>query len=145
MEMPVFHTASVLIEVRPWEDPVVEVRGFGPASGYVEYCWLPVLGPTATWLYRRLGSLVLMHDGGCRVDLVDLATSLGLGEGLGRHSPLVRAVSRLVRFEVIRVSGSVLLVRRALAPLSENRVRRLSASARFAHEQAASQPSHDDA
>ncbi len=44
------------ITVKPWVDPVVEAHGFSPRSPYVETCWLPVLGPTATWLYRRLGS-----------------------------------------------------------------------------------------
>jgi hypothetical protein len=101
------------------------------------FCWLPVLGPTATWLYRRLGSLVVVHSDGYDVNLLDLATSLGLGTGLGRNSPLVRALDRLAHFEVIRGSGSVLLVRRALAPLPERHVRRLSASARQAHHEAA--------
>jgi len=135
METPVSRTAaSVRVVVRPWPDPVVEAHGFAPNSGYVEYCWLPVLGPTATWLYRRLGNLVLVHDDGYDVDLVDLAVSLGLGEGLGRHAPLVRALERLERFGAMDVTESALLVRRALAPLPEALARRLSESARRAHD-----------
>jgi hypothetical protein len=36
MEIPVSRTASASVEVRPWNDPLVEACGFGPASGYVE-------------------------------------------------------------------------------------------------------------
>ena len=42
------------ITVRPWIDPVVDDDGFDPRSRYVEVFWLGVLGPTATWLLRRL-------------------------------------------------------------------------------------------
>ena len=42
------------IVVRPWLDPVVDDHGFDPRSRYVEEFWLGVLGPTATWLIRRL-------------------------------------------------------------------------------------------
>src|SRR5438874_9160637 len=65
--------------VAPWDDVVVEAHGFGPASTYIEHCWLPVLGPTATWLYRRL-AIPLLTQSDYEVDLVDLAVSLGLGE-----------------------------------------------------------------
>lgn len=33
--------------IRPWADPVVDVRGFDPRSQYVERYWLSVIGPTA--------------------------------------------------------------------------------------------------
>lgn len=62
---------------------MVDELGFGPTSRYVETCWLGILGPTATWAYRRIGSLAEMHPEGAEVDLADLALSLGLGEGMG--------------------------------------------------------------
>lgn len=127
---------SVRVSVRPWIDPVVEAHGFGPSSPYVEHCWLPVLGPTATWLYRRLGSLVVEKVDGGQVDLVDLAQALGLGRGLGRHSPLVHSLDRLRRFGVIQVGGETLLVRRALALLPVTQARRLPPSARQWHDAA---------
>ena len=42
------------VRVLPWDDPVVDRRGHDPRSVYVEQFWLSVLGPTATWLLRRL-------------------------------------------------------------------------------------------
>src|SRR5438552_11865758 len=71
------------VTVRPWSDPLVEACGFGPDSTYVEHCWLPTLGPTGTWLYRRLGALVEHHPDGIEIDLVELSVGLGLGTGLG--------------------------------------------------------------
>ena len=97
--------------------------------------WLGVLGPTASWAYRRLGSLAEVHPDGATVDLIDLAHSLGLGEALGKNSLLMRALARLVNFDVARWEGDVLAVRRRVAALPERQVSRLSASAVRAHVQ----------
>src|SRR3974377_617260 len=37
-----------------WEDRALEVVGFDPRSLYVETFWLPILGPSAILLLRRL-------------------------------------------------------------------------------------------
>src|SRR5205807_399347 len=63
---------------------------FRPTSYYVEYCWLPVLGPSATWLYRHLGQMVAAHPDGVLVDLEELALDHGLGHSTGRHGALAR-------------------------------------------------------
>ncbi len=123
------------LHVRALMDPVVEAHGFGPASVYVEYCWLGVLGPTATFLYRRLGAVAgAAGDVVAAVDLVDVGVSLGVGEGMGRNSILARAIGRLVRFGVAEWRGDVLAVRRAVAPLTTRQLSRLSYSARVVHE-----------
>jgi hypothetical protein len=122
------------LEVLPLVDELVEQHGFGPRSMYTEMCWLPVLGPTATWLYRRLGSWAEYHPDGLQVGLIDLSLSLGLGEGIGRHSKLASAFGRLERFDAARWSGDRLLVRRALGPLPQRYVERLSYSAHDYHE-----------
>ena len=119
--------------VRALVDPVVEAHGFAPTSPYVEHCARGIWGPTATWTYRLLGRLAEVHPEGARVDLVDLARSLGLGEGLGKNSLMMRALDRLVAFGVARWEGDVLAVRRRVAPLPERQVARLSASAARAH------------
>ncbi len=58
--------------------------------------WLPVIGPTATILLDHLAQPTTtdwqIHD------TTDLATSLGLGRGTGRHSPLIRTFDRIARF-----------------------------------------------
>jgi hypothetical protein len=128
------------VRVEPLPDPLVEAHGFGPRSLYVEACWLPVLGPTATWLYRRLGTWVETSPEGVEIDLVDLAVSLGLGEGLGRHSLLAKGLGRLSRFDAARWQNDKLAVRRALAPLPERQTHRLSASAYQLHRQLSTHP-----
>jgi hypothetical protein len=121
-----------VVRVRPWVDPLVERCGFPPASPYVEFCYLPVLGPSATWLYRRLGALVNEQPDGGTVDLTELFLSLGLG-GVGRSSPAMRSLARLAHFGVVQSVGPDILVRRAVAPLTERQLGRLPESVRSAH------------
>jgi hypothetical protein len=123
------------LSVVPLSDELVERYGYGPRSMYVEMCWLPVLGPTATWIYRRLGSWVEHNPDGLTVDLIDLSVSLGLGEGLGRNSLLARSLGRLSRFGAIEWRGDYLAVRRALAPVPERQASKLSYTAFRVHEE----------
>ena len=117
-------------------DPVVEAHGFGPSSAYVEFVWLAVLGPSATWTYRRLGAVVAGQAAGeaLPVNLADLSRSLGLGEGTGRNSIMARTLGRLVQFGVARWMGEdTLAVRRALAPVPARQLARLSHTPRAMH------------
>ena len=45
---------SPTIVVVPWVDPVVDEAGASVFSRYVEMYWLPVLGPSALWMMRRI-------------------------------------------------------------------------------------------
>ena len=125
-----------ILKVMALVDPVVEAHGFAPESLYVEYCWLPILGPTATLAYRRLGTVAAARPMGevVRFDLVDLALGLGLGEGIGRNSIIARTLRRLVQFGVAQWRGDTLAVRRALAPLTVRQLARLGYTARVMHE-----------
>ncbi len=116
---------QALLRVTPLIDDVVEANGFGPRSMYVETCWLPLLGPSSTFLYRRLGSWAEHHPDGIDINLGYLAMSLGLGRGIGNSSRLVRSMDRLERFGVMRRHGAEVRVRRALPPLTELQARRL--------------------
>ncbi|MGH9177983.1 MAG: hypothetical protein ACRD0N_05460 [Acidimicrobiales bacterium] len=124
------------IEVRALPDPLIEQLGYGPRSHYVEVCWLPVLGPTATWLYRRLGTWAEAQPDGGEVDLIDLSVSLGLGEGLGYNSLMAKGLRRLVRFDAARWTAAGVAVRRALGPLPERYATKLSYSAYRFHREA---------
>ena len=119
-----------------WDDPLVEAHGFGPRSAYTETVWLSVIGPTASWLYRKLAVLVELGLDGIEIDLADLALGIGLGEGTGRNSMISRALARLVAYDVAhwRPDGAY-AVRRALGPVTERRAARLPASVRRFHEQ----------
>jgi hypothetical protein len=122
------------VTITAWDDPLVETHGFGPCSPYVEGVWTGVLGPSAVLCYRRLGPLVELGLHDIDIDVVDLAVSLGLGEGTGRHAAITRTLARLVAFGVARwLPDGRYALRRALAPLPEHRVRRLSASAQLFH------------
>jgi hypothetical protein len=91
---------DITLRVVPWEDPIVESRGFAVNDPYIEMFWLPVLGPTATWLYRRLVSGVLHSPSGYTINMDELARTIGVAYTQGRHNPFVRALQRCVMFGV---------------------------------------------
>ena len=49
------------LTVVPWPDDVIDALGHDPRSHYVEAYWLGTLGPSTTWLLRRLvaGSVII--------------------------------------------------------------------------------------
>ena len=47
-------TTGSMLAIYPWSDPVTDATGHPVRSDYVEQFWLGILGPTATWLVRRL-------------------------------------------------------------------------------------------
>jgi hypothetical protein len=124
------------LTVRPWPEPVLDQLGHDPRSHYVETFWLSILGPSTTWLLRRM--VGGFDEPGCAegydLDLAETARCLGLGERRSRHSPFTRALIRLVQFDVARLQGDrVLAVRRKLAPLNRWQVDRLPVSLQRAH------------
>ena len=46
--------ATGTLRVVPWPDPIIDQLGFDPRSSYVETYWLGTLGPSTTWLLRRI-------------------------------------------------------------------------------------------
>jgi len=144
--MPVFTAESLTIQ--PWPDPVIDLLGHDPRSHYVETFWLGILGPSTTWLLRRLAAGLEAAPGGYELPLAETATCLGLGSKGGRHSPFVRALTRCVQFDLACHQGkSVLAVRRKLPPLNRRQTVRLPPSLQAAHqrwqEEQLSLPRHD--
>lgn len=118
-----------------WDDPVVECSGFDALSPYVELFWLPVLGPSATLLLRRLAAGLRARPDGYDLQLDEAARALGLGGVGGRRSPFRRAILRCTRYGVARHLGDDrLAVRRRLTPLPERHVRRLPGSLQVQHQ-----------
>jgi hypothetical protein len=121
-----------------YPDSIVEEFGYGPEAAYIEYCWLPIIGPSGAWLWRRLARTAI--EAGAtpvQVDAVDLFVGIGLGEGLLRHSTGPRTISRLVAFDFARRAGrdgELLAVRTAVGSLPRHFVRRLPLTARLFHE-----------
>ena len=131
--VPSFPTDSLTI--RPWADDVIDALGHDPRSGYVETYWLGILGPSTTWLLRRLVAGLEAEPAGFEMPLADTARCLGLGDKGGRSSPFVRALTRLVQFGLAQVQGDgVLAVRRKVPPLNRRQVARLPESLQQAHD-----------
>lgn len=123
------------LDVRPWADPVVEALGHDPRSAYVETYWLGILGPSTTWLLRHLVTGLERAPAGYRLPLAETSRSLGLGDGRSRHSPFVRALTRLVQFDVAQAHGEgVLAVRRKVAPLTQRQILRLPPTLQARHQ-----------
>ena len=123
------------VRIRPWEDQILDRIGFDPRSPYVERFWLGIVGPSVTWLMRRLAAGFDAAPDGFDMPLSETARALGLGDPGGRNSAFFRTVNRLVQFELARVSGPCELeVMRRLPPLSRRQAGRLSPALQQAHE-----------
>jgi hypothetical protein len=130
LEVPV---AEPTLMVVPWHDPVVEAVGYDVHSTYVELFWLNVLGPTATWLLRRLVRGLDRYPLGYELDLADTAGALGLGYVRGSTNPFVRALQRCVLFGVAQPYDGGLAVRRRLPPVANRHLLRMPDSLRATH------------
>ena len=123
------------LAVRAWPDAVIDAVGHDVRSAYVERFWLGVLGPSATWLLRRLVSGLEDEPDGFELDLALAATQLGLGNRSGRHSPFFRSIERCCRFGAAHlVDERTLRVRRKLPPLTRIQIARLPVALQEAHQ-----------
>ncbi len=131
---PTTSAVPTTLTIRAWPDPVIEARGFAPTSTYVEWAWLPVIGPSTTWAFRRLATGLEAQPDGYDIDVAELAQSLGLGSGAGRSSGIFRAITRLVVFGLARWEDeSTLAVLRKAPPLAGRQLRRLSPRLQHVH------------
>lgn len=130
---PVLPTTS--LPVRPWPDIVIDEVGHDPRSPYVEQFWLGVLGPTATWLLRRLVARLEECPAGFELDLALMAGEIGLGHRPAQSSAFIRSIQRCCHFGAADLTpdGS-LRVRRKLPPLTRPQLERLPDHLRSAHD-----------
>ena len=122
------------LAVHPWPDAVIDELGHDPRSPYVERFWLGILGPSATWLLRRLVSGLEATPDGFALDLPTMAIELGLGNRSGRNSPFVRSIERCCRFGATDLQDLTLRVRRKLPPLTRAQIDRLPDGLRAEHD-----------
>jgi hypothetical protein len=123
--------------IHPWIDPIVDRRGHDPRSLYVEHFWLGVIGPTATWLLRRLAAHFDGQPSGGDIDVRALAESLGLSVVKGPSSPFGRALQRCVMFGAARPvsdDGTGWEVRRRLPTVAQRHLRKLPVAVQQLHE-----------
>lgn len=125
-----------LVRIEPWIDHVTEEIGHDPRSAYVERFWLSVLGPSSLWLIRTLAYGFEAEPDGFNLNTIDVARALGIGDRVGRHSPLQRAVDRLCHFELAYLRGGVTLIVRPHVPwLDDFKVSRLPGQLQLEHQQ----------
>ena len=122
------------LTIRPWPDPVIDTVGLDPRSSYVETYWLGILGPSTTWLLRRLVAGLEISPAGYELPMSETAACIGLGHKGGRHSPFVRALGRLVQFDLGQAQGpGTLAVRRKVPPLNRRQVAHLPEALQESH------------
>ena len=68
---------STLVVV-PWLDPIVDEVGFDVFSRYAEMFWLPIMGPSALWIMRRIVMGFDEFPGGYEMDTQEIALAVGL-------------------------------------------------------------------
>lgn len=122
-----------VLQVRPWIDPLVDELGFDLRSAYVERFWLSTLGPSTTFLLRRIAEGFDLAPDGFDLDLADTAGGLGLAARGGRNSPFMRALVRTTKFGLARMHGDTIEVRRRVPPLNLAQVSRLPERLRADH------------
>lgn len=125
--------SSEQLVISRWRDPLTERVGHDVLGDYVEFFWLGVLGPSATWLVRRLAVIAVAHPDGRSVDLATLASSLGIGGDSTRANAFTRALRRLVMFGLARRVDTRLEVRTVVPPLSMRHLARLPEHLQRAH------------
>lgn len=126
--------ADAPLRLEPLSDRVTDAFGHDPRSLYVERFWLPVLGPSTTWLLRFFVGKLDRHPEGVSIDIAEAARSLGIGERLGRHGPFLRSTARAIDFDMARVTAPRTLgVRKLLPTLSGRHLVRLPRSLQVEH------------
>jgi hypothetical protein len=85
---------------RPHPNRMVRCSGITPTDPYLEWCWLPVVGPSTVALVRHVADLTA-ESGEARIPMGELSRLLGLGrvgDTPGRNNKLVRTIVRAEQF-----------------------------------------------
>jgi hypothetical protein len=125
--------ADGLLPVIPWHDPITQHVGAPVDSPYLERFWLPILGPTSTWLLRHVDRHFETSPDGVVLDLAETSRALGLSPIIDEHCHVARAMNRCVYFGLAQPVGDVVAVRRWAPPLSHKSIQSLSPATRAAY------------
>ena len=138
-------TGAVELWVEPWNDLCPDAdRGHHPRSPYVELFWLGVLGPSATWLIRRLALRLEEAPSGVLVSTAEIAGEIGLGGRQALQTAFQRAFERCCRFGLMqRGRHNTLFVRTRLPDLTARMAERLPPGLRVAHDAWRRHPASD--
>lgn len=120
--------------ITPWHDESTSNNGFPTLSRYVEWYWLPILGPTALLALRRMATAFEWYSNGYEAHVEELASSLGLTYTDSSHNPFTRAVSRLMYFGAVRGTVHSLAVRTSMPLVTQAHLERLHPGLRATHD-----------
>jgi hypothetical protein len=122
------------IVVVPWVDPVVDAAGASLFSRYVELYWLPVLGPSALWILRRVVMGFETYPEGYELDCAATANDIGLSFSQSPNNSFTRSLQRCLYFGALQPHQGGLAVRCYLPAVSKRHLQRLSPALREVHE-----------
>ena len=122
------------IVVVPWIDPVVDAAGASLFSRYVELYWLPVLGPSALWILRRIVMGFETFPAGYELDCAATANDMGLSFTQSPNNSFTRSLQRCLYFGALQPHQGGLAVRCYLPAISKRHLQRLSPALREVHE-----------
>ncbi len=128
-------TSNDIATFQPWAIPAEREVGHDPRSAYVEHFWLSTLGPSATWIIRRLADHLDAEPDGFTLDLNDLAQSLGLSNAKGADSPFGRALQRCAMFNLLRPTRNGYDVKRRIPDLTTRQLDRMNERLRRDHDE----------
>ena len=131
--MPAILTQPAIVVV-PWNDPVVDEVGASVFSRYVELYWLPILGPSALWILRRIVMGFEASPHGFELDCATTAADMGLRFSPSPNNSFSRSLQRCVYFGALQVHQGGLAVRCYLPPISKRHLQRLSPALRDGHD-----------
>ena len=131
--MPAILTHPTIVVV-PWSDPVVDEDGASVFSRYAELYWLPILGPSALWILRRIVMGFEASPHGFELDCATTATDMGLRFSLSPNNSFSRSLQRCLYFGALQVHQGGLAVRCYLPAISKRHLQRLSPALRDGHD-----------
>ncbi len=108
MNTLVFHPTDVAADA---------THSFFAHDPYIETFWLPLLGPTATWLMNDLCLRALIQQDSFSLQLNEISLRIGIGSREGSSSPVMKQLSRLCQAHVLYRHGeNEYLVPRTIEP-----------------------------
>lgn len=122
---------SAQITFRRWVDPVIDECGYAFDAPYVEWFWLPTIGPSALLLGRRVATMFApnLPVVECTVDLEVFAPSMGLSP-----ARLLATLGRLEMFGLARQVSDGWQVRTVVSEVPARSRRRWPAALQEAHD-----------
>jgi hypothetical protein len=131
--MTLTDSSTATLTIYPWNDAVIDHTGHPVRGDYVEQFWLGVLGPTATWLLRRLVAGFEYWPDGYELDLIETAQAIGTVYKPGQDSAFTRSIDRLVMFGLAQRYADGIAVRTRVPLLTPRNLQRLPRYLRDAH------------